>query len=324
MKPSIRLQTTRRQFLAAGAALSVAAMQPVAGARADGVEPLRVGLLGCGAGGTAVMASGVTEMTFVAVAGGAGARGLAARHQVEEISVEALIARRDVDAVIVATPDRWRVDHASAALAAGKHVFVLPPLALRGEDGARLAAQARSAGRLLRVGLPQGEAERWRAVAVVERPTWIQASARVAEHGPAWMGSREESWGLAARKIYDMLHGLHTHCDLGAPISATALGGVFGGATAGAPDALTVTVRYDGGATVVLSAGRHVAAESMLMRGRDDVVEMDLGGDMGLASDLTEFARAAKGQAEDDARLDAAVRAQAVMSAALERWAAWA
>lgn len=319
MNPSDRLQTTRRQFLLAGAALGVAAMQPKAGAETS----LRVGLLGCGAGGAAMIESDAAGVAFVAVAGGAGSAALARKFGVAHDSVEALFARRDVDAVIVATPDRWHVVHATRALESGKHVFVLPPLTLRGEDGARLAAVARAAGRVLWVGLPGGEARRWRAVAAVESPTWIQASARVEGETAGWMSVREESWGPAARKIYDMLHGLQSHCDFGAPIGATALGGSFDGPAGGTPDALTVTVRYERGATATLSAGRHVVTEALSVRGRDGEVVVNCGDEeTGFALELEEFGRVVCGGA--DTRMAAAVVAQEVLSGALEKWAAWA
>ncbi|MDO5092375.1 MAG: Gfo/Idh/MocA family oxidoreductase [Propionibacteriaceae bacterium] len=58
----------------------------------------------------------------------------------------------DVDAVVITTPARTHVDLVSAALGAGKHVFVEKPLALTLDDNDRVTAQAAAAGRVLQVG----------------------------------------------------------------------------------------------------------------------------------------------------------------------------
>jgi predicted dehydrogenase len=56
-----------------------------------------------------------------------------------------LLARPDVQAVSICTPTDTHVELALAALAAGKHVLVEKPVALRSADVARLADAARSA-----------------------------------------------------------------------------------------------------------------------------------------------------------------------------------
>jgi predicted dehydrogenase len=68
----------------------------------------------------------VDGAVLVAVAGGRRAGGLAAEYGVPaEESVDALVSRADVDAVVVATPDQCRVEITGKAAAAGKHVFKL-------------------------------------------------------------------------------------------------------------------------------------------------------------------------------------------------------
>jgi UDP-2-acetamido-3-amino-2,3-dideoxy-glucuronate N-acetyltransferase len=61
----------------------------------------------------------------------------------------ALLARRDVDAVAIATPPSRHHAMALAALRAGKHVWVEKPLALSAHEGRELVATARAAGRTL-------------------------------------------------------------------------------------------------------------------------------------------------------------------------------
>lgn len=58
----------------------------------------------------------------------------------------------DIDAVVIATPAETHAKLASAALAAGKHVFVEKPLALTHREGLKLVEQAHAAGLVLMVG----------------------------------------------------------------------------------------------------------------------------------------------------------------------------
>jgi predicted dehydrogenase/threonine dehydrogenase-like Zn-dependent dehydrogenase len=64
----------------------------------------------------------------------------------------ALLADEGADAVVIATRHDTHAEYVLRALAAGKHVFVEKPLALREDDLARIGEAARSAGRMVMVG----------------------------------------------------------------------------------------------------------------------------------------------------------------------------
>lgn len=49
-----------------------------------------------------------------------------------------VLARKDVDAVVIATPDHWHVPIAMAAAKAGKHIYLEKPLGLTIQDGQKL------------------------------------------------------------------------------------------------------------------------------------------------------------------------------------------
>ncbi|GAB3443501.1 Gfo/Idh/MocA family oxidoreductase [Phycicoccus ginsengisoli] len=66
-----------------------------------------------------------------------------------ETSVEALLARSDIDAVAVATPARTHCGIALAALEAGKHVLVEKPLASSREDALCMVQRAEELGLVL-------------------------------------------------------------------------------------------------------------------------------------------------------------------------------
>jgi predicted dehydrogenase len=63
-----------------------------------------------------------------------------------------LLARADIDAVIIATPDHWHRQQALDALAAGKHVYLEKPMVHTVDEGQALIAAQRTSGRVLQVG----------------------------------------------------------------------------------------------------------------------------------------------------------------------------
>jgi len=76
----------------------------------------------------------------------------------DELGVEALsdanqaLARKDIDAVIIATPGSTHAEWTIRAFDAGKHVFVEKPMALQAADCERMIQAARTAARKLMVG----------------------------------------------------------------------------------------------------------------------------------------------------------------------------
>ncbi|MBO1330319.1 Gfo/Idh/MocA family protein [Streptomyces sp. VRA16 Mangrove soil] len=120
------------------------------GARA----PLGIGLVGCGGFAEFVLdaAVGLPGLRLAAVADPSAERAarLGERHGVPALaSLEELLERDDVEAVLIATPPATHAAMAVAALRAGRHVFCEKPLATTTEDAARVAAEARRAGRVL-------------------------------------------------------------------------------------------------------------------------------------------------------------------------------
>ena len=92
-----------------------------------------IGMIGSGFMGltySEVVARHATGCRLAAVSGGRRAPQLAADYGVpSEPSVDRLIARSDVDAVVLATPDQDRLELTRKAAAAGKHVLAEKPMA---------------------------------------------------------------------------------------------------------------------------------------------------------------------------------------------------
>jgi predicted dehydrogenase len=69
---------------------------------------------------------------------------------------------KNIDAVIIATPDHWHALPAIMACQAGKDVYVEKPLSLTIEEGRRMVAAARKHNRVVQVGTQQRSARHFR------------------------------------------------------------------------------------------------------------------------------------------------------------------
>ncbi|MEU2248352.1 Gfo/Idh/MocA family oxidoreductase [Streptomyces sp. NPDC019224] len=115
---------------------------------------LGIGLAGCGGFAEFVLdaVAGLPGLRLAAVADPSHerARLLGERHGVPALgSLDDLLERDDVAAVLIATPPATHASMATAALRAGRHVFCEKPLATTTEDASAVVQEARLAGRAL-------------------------------------------------------------------------------------------------------------------------------------------------------------------------------
>jgi predicted dehydrogenase len=99
---------------------------------------------------------------------GGGGRGLDTYQHHEE-----LLARDDIDAVFVCTPDHWHAPISLAAMKAGKDVYCEKPLTLTVSEGRLLVDAARRYGRVLQTGTQQRSESAFRKASEIVRNGWI-------------------------------------------------------------------------------------------------------------------------------------------------------
>ena len=106
----------------------------------------------------AIAEQGPSRARLVAVAGGTRAPALAAEFGAEaEGSIEALLDRGDVDAVVIATPHTAHLPNVLAAAAVGKHILLEKPMALDVDECREMIDACTAAG----VHLSLAKISRW-------------------------------------------------------------------------------------------------------------------------------------------------------------------
>lgn len=143
----------RRTFLfTAGSAIAAYAAPPA--------DQLVLGVIGAGGRGTLVMTTfqkdsavrvgaicDVYEPNLERAASAAGTKPKLYRHYKE------LLADRDVQAVLIATPEHWHAQMVLDALAAGKDVYVEKPLCRTPEEGVKLVEAEKKTKQIVQVGM---------------------------------------------------------------------------------------------------------------------------------------------------------------------------
>ena len=156
---------SRREFLqvvagaATGAPIVLRAQRPGSSRTVAPNDRIRVGIIGVGIRGQQDLASALrapgVELTAAADVYD-GRLTLAKEKWGNQLfttrDYREVLARPDVDAVILATPDHWHMQMAVDAMQAGKDVYVEKPMVQTLEEGPRIIDAARQTGRILQVG----------------------------------------------------------------------------------------------------------------------------------------------------------------------------
>ncbi|MEZ5403426.1 MAG: Gfo/Idh/MocA family oxidoreductase [Bryobacteraceae bacterium] len=149
------MPTTRRFFLQASTGAAALASQP----RVSANDKIRIALIGAGGQGSGDVVSSlaVGGVELAAAADVYEGRLVRVRERWgQDVFVtrdyREVLARQDVDAVIVGTPDHWHSQIAIDAMKAGKDVYCEKPMVQLTGDGARMIEAEKSTGRILQIG----------------------------------------------------------------------------------------------------------------------------------------------------------------------------
>src|SRR5262245_17044061 len=152
---------SRRLFLGTAAAGTAALAAPAVNARGAN-ETLRVGCIGTGGRCQALMKS-LAEVPGVRITAVCdvydrhldAARKLAGPKALATKQYKEVLDRKDIDAVLVGSPDHWHVPMTVDAMAAGKDVYVEKPLTHGRAEGKLVLEARRKYDRVVQVGTQQ-------------------------------------------------------------------------------------------------------------------------------------------------------------------------
>jgi predicted dehydrogenase len=152
---------TRRKFIHSSAAVGLGLLaHPSFSARVFGAnDRIVMGIIGAGGMGRGHMANfqdqdadwaAVADVYGVNLDAGLEIAGPSAKGYTDHRS---LLDRKDIDAVVIATPEHWHHDHLIDALHAGKDVYCEKPLSWSIEQGANMVKEVRKTDRIVQVGM---------------------------------------------------------------------------------------------------------------------------------------------------------------------------
>ncbi len=225
------IRLNRRRFLGASAAAGIALSQAVPAEGSEDSRPVRLGLIGAGNRGTALLRSAL-ELPGVTIAAVAESeprhlqRALGIAEKASRVRPEGmedasrLLSREDLDGVLVALPCDLHAGVYLAAIESGKSLYAEKPLGLNlAECDHLIAAAARRPEQAVHVGFQRRSHPRYQeAVSLLRagelgpvlggRGQWISSNGPMNGHN-GWLGSRARSgdWMVEqAIHVWDVLN----------------------------------------------------------------------------------------------------------------------
>ncbi len=181
-------KNTRREFLAVSAALAAPGVRPamaqsrrVLGAN----DRINIGMIGVGGRGRGhvrtlneriemkgdVRIVGISDIYSKRIDAARQLAGLEAGNVYRDY--RDLLARPDVDAVFISTPDHWHAQMAIDAMEAGKDVYLEKPMTLTIDEARRVAQKVKETGRVFQVGSQHTSDKRYHRAREVIEQGWI-------------------------------------------------------------------------------------------------------------------------------------------------------
>ena len=140
-----------------------------------------------------------------------------------------LLANKDVDAVVISTPDHWHAIIAVAAVRAGKDVYLQKPASLTITEGRFVSNAVRRSGRIFQIGSQQRSSPQFRYAAELVRNGRIgklqtvkiglpgDPSGDVEPEMPVPPGLNYDAWLGSTPRVYYTEKRVHPQADYGRP-----------------------------------------------------------------------------------------------------------
>ncbi|MFZ4627210.1 MAG: Gfo/Idh/MocA family protein [Blastocatellia bacterium] len=170
----MREKMDRREFVRTGvlaAGGTVALGHTVKGRVLGANDRINIGVIGVGGRGTSVMkwAMEVGKTTrpaqIVAVCDTYQKRINRAKEisqaELATLDYREVLARKDIDAVVIATPDHWHAPIAIEAMRAGKDVYLEKPMTRTVDEARKVYEATKATGRILQVGSQTTSSDQW-------------------------------------------------------------------------------------------------------------------------------------------------------------------
>ena len=224
------------------------------------------------------------------------------------------LERKDVDGVIIGSPDHWHVPMTADAMRAGKDVYVEKPISHTIEEGRELLKAAAGSRQVVQVGYQQRSWDHFRHARQIIAEgklgkitlilaSWYQAYAEfdpaAADFQPAqldwkrWLGSAPEQpvspvryfrwrwfWDFGGGHLTDLYSHwgdtIHWFMDADPPHSAQAMGGSYAWKFAECPDTINAVWEYPGRFAVVYNGTLHCHLEGGTIVFRGDRAMMKI------------------------------------------------
>lgn len=140
-----------------------------------------------------------------------------------------LLANREVDAVVISTPDHWHAAITIAAVRAGKDVYLQKPASLTIAEGRAVSDAVRRSGRIFQIGSQQRSSPQFRYAAELVRNGRIgklqtvkiglpgDPSGDVEPEMPVPVGLDYDAWLGSTPQVYYTEKRVHPQADYGRP-----------------------------------------------------------------------------------------------------------
>jgi predicted dehydrogenase len=280
------MSCTRRAFLTAASGVVIGARLAASGAQGAN-DRIRIGVIGTGgrARGLMTLLNKLPGNQMVAVCdvyepSMLQAAEIAGTSAAKVSDYRRILDDREIDAVVIGTPDHWHKTIALDAVAAGKDVYVEKPVSHTIDEGAEMVKAIEASKQIVQTGTQQRSWDHWvlgkqivdsgRLGQITFVHTYWYQHARAGSYPPVpldkldwkrWLGSAPDQpfrperfyqwrhfWDFGGGCITDLMtHWIdvvHWYMDVDAPLSAAATGHNYNIKLWEAPDTVNATIEF--------------------------------------------------------------------------------